>query len=91
MPWPMRLGPQPRIMTFLRVGGLGLALALVGGVEVRGEALELGGAGIHAIEDGGDAQRLALRAHREFGRSFQARAERLSEKPSRLARQLFAW
>ena len=51
MPWPMRLGPLPRIMTFLRVGGLGFALALVGGIEVGREALELGGAGVDAVED----------------------------------------
>ena len=44
---------------------VGFARAFVVGVEVRREAFELGGAGIHAAEDRGHAQLLAARAHRE--------------------------
>ena len=59
----MRLGPLPRIMTFLRSARVGLAGAFVARIEIRREALELRRAGIHAVEDGADAQRLALLAH----------------------------
>ena len=36
MPWPMRFGPPPRIMTLRRSVGRGLALLLVGRVQVGG-------------------------------------------------------
>jgi hypothetical protein len=42
-------------------GGLGLALLLVRRVEVRGEGLELGGAGVDPLEDGVDPGRPAGR------------------------------
>ena len=59
----MRLGPLPRMVNLGCVGDVGLVLLFVGGVEVRREGLELGGAGVHALEDGRDAQLGALLAH----------------------------
>ena len=54
----MRLGPLPRIMTFLRVPGR-LRRSFVGGIEIRREAFEFGRAGVDAIEDGAHAEFLA--------------------------------
>ena len=45
----MRFGPLPRMMTFLRSVGARFVLLFVGRVEIRREALKLGGAGIHAL------------------------------------------
>ena len=52
MPWPMRLGPLPRMMTFLLRRRLGLAHLLEGAVHVRRERLELGRAGVDALVGG---------------------------------------
>ena len=59
MPWPMRFGPPPSTMIFLRVGRLGLALLLVGRVHVGGVRRELGGAGVDALVDRAHAERVA--------------------------------
>ena len=73
MPWPMRLGPPPRMTTLRCGGGAGLALGvaavldLVGRVHVGGLRLELGAAGVDALEDGADAEALALGADRGLG------------------------
>src|SRR5262249_13648818 len=47
----------------LAIDRAGLAFALVAGIEVRGEALKLGGAGIDAIEYRTHSQTLALFAN----------------------------
>ena len=52
---------------FLAVRGAGFAGALVIGIEVRREAFELGGAGVHAAEDRGHAQLLAAVADGDLG------------------------
>ena len=77
MPWPMRFGPPPR-MTTLRCGGrAGLAFdraqrpGLVGRVHVGGLGLELGGAGVDALEDRAHAEALALGADRGLGAGGQ--------------------
>ena len=62
MPWPMRLGPPPRITTLRAVGRRRLVLVLVGRVEVGRVGLELGGAGVDQLEDGADARAPAARA-----------------------------
>ena len=52
--------------------GLGLVLALVGGVEVGGVGDELGGARVHAFVDGHDARGLAPGPHVGLGASWRA-------------------
>ena len=44
-----------------------LGLLVVGGVVVRGEGLELGGAGVDGLEDRADVQRVADAAHHRLG------------------------
>ena len=75
----MRFGPLPRMMTFLRVGGRGLVFVFVGRVEVRREAFELGGAGIHALVDRPHAVLLAQLAHRLATPLPRRGAKRLAE------------
>ena len=60
------VGPAAQNHDLLAVAGVGLAGAFVIGIEVRREALELRGAGIHAVEDGLDAEFLAAVAHVDF-------------------------
>jgi hypothetical protein len=67
MPWPIRFGPPPRMTTFFFEGtGLAFDLAhdggLVGGIHVGRLRLELGRAGVDALEDGRDAEVLARAA-----------------------------
>ncbi len=59
----MRLGPLPRMMTFLRSVGRGLVFFFVGGVEIGRVALEFGGAGVHAFVHGLDAVLAAKLMH----------------------------
>ena len=56
MPWPMRLGPLPRMMTFGRSPGGHLVLVVVGRVQVGRAGGELGRAGVHGLEHRPDAQ-----------------------------------
>ncbi len=46
------VGPAAQNHDLLAIARVGLARALVAGIEVRREAFELGGAGVHAAEDG---------------------------------------
>ena len=62
MPWPMRFGPLPRMITFGRVAARHLVALVVGRVEVRGARRELGGAGVDRVVDGADAEGVAQRA-----------------------------
>ena len=66
MPWPMRFGPPPRIMIFLRSVALGLVFAFVGRIEIGRVRLELGAAGIDGLNTGLDAH-AALRASSDLG------------------------
>ena len=70
MPWPMRFGPPPRIITRRWPGCLGrrLVLVLVGRIVVGRVGLELGGAGVDRLERGHDAAALALLADVHLGR-----------------------
>ena len=58
MPWPIRFGPPPRMMIFLRSLRTGLVLLLVGRVVVGGVGLEFGGAGVDQLVDRQDAELL---------------------------------
>ena len=85
MPWPMRFGPPPRIMILRRSVGLGLALLLVGRVQVGGGGGELRRAGVDALVD---RQRRRARGACRAPPSRACRpacARRLSEKPLRLS------
>ena len=93
MPWPMRLGPPPRMMIFSRragprlaIGGVGLAgfgqlqAPLVRRIHVGRRRGELGRAGVDALEHGRDAER--TRASRTSASEMPASlASRASEKP----------
>ena len=84
MPWPMRLGPPPRIMILRRVR-LRLALLLVGRVQVGGRGREFRRAGVDALVHRTHPQLVALAADRpRSGMSTQC-ARRRSEKPMRLS------
>ena len=63
----------------------GLVLGLVARVQVRREALELGRAGIDAVEDGAHAQLLAVLANLERFGAQCARPMTLSLMPSRFS------
>ena len=56
MPWPMRLGPEPRISTAGVVARLDLGLLVVGRVVVRRPRRELGGAGVDGLVDRADPE-----------------------------------
>ena len=59
-----------------RVGGLGLALLFIGGVQIGGGGGELGGAGVHALVHRAYVQSVAVGAKRIFAdiqQSGQAR------------------
>ena len=71
MPWPMRFGPPPRMITFLLVGRPRLALVLVRRVHVRRVRLELGAARVDALVDRAHARGVARRAHLGLGRAGQ--------------------
>ena len=89
MPWPMRFGPPPRMMTFLASDGLRLVGGLagegsgIGRVHVGGRRGELGRAGVDALEDRAHGESAAQLAHlglglvREHGEAGIGEAERL--------------
>ena len=93
MPWPMRLGPLPRMTTRSRSPWHGLVLLLVAGVEVRRLGLELGGAGVDRLVDRQylvlDAQGadLALGAAGELGEALVAEAVAL-HAPQQVGREV---
>ena len=60
MPWPIRLGPPPRIMIFLPGRGHAFVFVLVGGVVVRRVCLELGRACVNELIRRRDAELPAL-------------------------------
>ena len=66
MPWPIRLGPPPRIMILLAVGRIRLAFLVVGRVHVRGRRRELRGTGIDALVDGADSHGQTATTHAGF-------------------------
>ena len=66
MPWPIRLGPLPRITTLFRPFGFDSQLRLVRAVEIRRERFELGGACIHALVDRFDLLRQSSIANSAF-------------------------
>ena len=65
---PDAVGAAAQNHDLLAGAGVGLAGAFVARIEVRREALELRGAGVHAVEDGLDAEFLAAGAHGDFAR-----------------------
>ena len=74
----------------LAVGGLGLALVLVGRVHVRGARRELGGAGVDALEHRPHAQRVPPRAHLGLGGLEQVREPPVGEALALQLAQLVA-
>ena len=88
----MRLGPLPRIMTFLRSVGRRFVLRFVARIQIRREAFEFRRAGIHAIEHRRDAEFFAARAHGHSHRRPATGPSVVSEIPSRLAStELIPW
>ena len=85
MPWPMRLGPEPRMITAGFVARRDLALLVVGGVEVRRLRGELGGAGVDRLVDRADAERVPHLADDVLAQARGSRRSAASEKPCRLA------
>ncbi len=89
MPWPMRLGPPPRMTALSRsegaasqAGGPAKA-ALVGRVHVGGGRGELGRAGVDALVDRAHSKRVAAPAHLRLGELRQPGEARVRE-PHRL-------
>ena len=64
---PDAIGPAAEHDHLLAVGGLRLALILVGGVQVRGLGGKLGRAGVDALVHGPQSQRMATGAHFRLG------------------------
>ena len=59
MPWPIRFGPPPKIMTLGRSRGPRLVGACVAAVKVRRARFEFRGAGIDHVKDAVDTEGLA--------------------------------
>ena len=95
MPWPMRFGPPPRMMTFFCVATASprrrraSERRLIGRIHVGRGRGEFGGAGVDALEDRPDAERVAARLHLVLGGPVSA-ASRASEKPMALSRRSVA-
>ena len=86
MPWPIRLGPLPRMSTLRPSRGRDLGLLVVGRVVVRRLGGELGGAGVDGLVDRADARARAAAARTCcLGRAPRSAAICWSEKPVRLA------
>ena len=86
----MRFGPPPRMIAFLR-SRVGLALVVVGRIEVRRLRGELGGAGVDALEHRAHIERAAFLRDRlggipgEFSEAGVGEALRL--EPAECARR----
>ena len=83
MPWPIRFGPLPRMITAGLVARRDLGLLVVGRVVVRRQRGELGGAGVDGLVDRPDAERVPHAAHDVLGRCRAAR--RSARRRSRAA------
>src|SRR5690348_13027159 len=68
-PLPDAVGPAAQNHDFSPAGGVGFALRLVTGVEIRREAFELRCASVHTAEHGLNTHLLAFRAYRRFIRA----------------------
>src|SRR6185369_6798463 len=68
-PLPDAVRPAAEDHDLLAVHRIGFAGALVAGIQIRREALELRGAGVHAAEDGANAERFALLADGDLVRA----------------------
>ena len=77
---PDAVGTAAENHDFGAIDGARFVLFLVGGIQVRREGFEFGGAGVDALENRSDAEFVAARAHRgrlhvpELGDFFVARA-----------------
>ena len=93
MPWPMRFGPPPRMMTFFLSDGAASfgeragERRLVGRIHVGGRRGELGGAGVDALEDRAHVERVAhaRRPRLRLARRASRAARRKSPSPSAAA------
>ena len=74
MPWPIRFGPEPRMMHGRPLARRDLGLLVVGRVVVRRRGGELGRAGVDGLVDRPDAEGVPDAAHDRLGQPAQ-RAE----------------